>query len=129
MTRRQDVRRVFSRCRVEHTVGFWSLSTTEAPADYMKGRTLDLSEGGLLFQCDRFEDGFLDDLSKDDARFAIRIHLSGQLDWVRAVAKVVWIEESDGEMLIRACFVEVDDESQHKIRSVVAQGVGQKSML
>ena len=122
MTRRKNPRRAFGRCRVELTVGFWSLGGDEAPIEYMKGRTIDLSEGGLLLRCDRFEDGFLDDLVNDDARFAMRIHLSGDLDWVRATAKVVWIEDSDGELLIRACFVEIDEECQEKINRVVAQG-------
>ena len=129
MSRRQNARRVFGRCRVELTVGFWSLREKYTPIEYMKGRTIDLSEGGVLFQCDKLEEGFLDDISNDDARFALRIHLSGELDWVRAVAKVVWIDDSDGDILVRACFVEIDDDSQRKICGVVRQGVVEKTSL
>ncbi len=129
MTRRQHPRRGFGRCQVELTVGFWSLSRHDSPAEYMKGRTVDLSEGGLLLRCGPFEDGILDDLVNDEARFAMRIHLSDELDWVRATAKVIWIEESGGELLIRACFVELDEESQNRINRVVARGTVEKSTL
>ena len=95
----------------------------------MKGETVDLSEGGLLLRCERFEDGFLQALVNDDSQFAMRIHLTGQTDWVRATAKVVFIEEEGDQLLVRACFVDIDEESEAKIHVIVEQGTTESETL
>ena len=113
-------RRCFERVRIALPVRFCVAGGAALPI-YEDGETIDLSSGGLLLSCGDLSEAFLEELIEEDDALRIKILLrSGQ--WVRAHAKVVWMERRDHGrgMLVRACFVGFQTETTRLIEELLS---------